>query len=118
MARYAALAVLIILEIAEMFLFGTLFGRIIVFPLCVASALFGGYMIDTYGSKVMEIAAVTLDDRPLPRADMIDDISLCIAGCLLMIPGFITDLMGIALIFPMFRYALYPVIKDYLNKYD
>ncbi|MBN8520466.1 MAG: FxsA family protein [Alphaproteobacteria bacterium] len=107
---------LFILPLAEVFVFITVGEEIGAFKtilLCILSALVGGYVVQYQGLSVMTRARKDLSAGYLPAGAIFDGLCLMVAGFLMMIPGFVTDVLGFLLLIPPVRH----IIKLYVEKH-
>jgi UPF0716 protein FxsA len=71
--------------------------------LMVAISLCGAWMVKRQGVGTLARMRAELDDGRVPTGPMTDGGLLAAAGFLLLIPGFVTDLFGLALLVPPVR---------------
>tara|TARA_Y100000287_G_C14036577_1_gene264318 strand:+ start:71 stop:466 length:396 start_codon:yes stop_codon:yes gene_type:complete len=88
------LILLPILEIVTFILFGDLLGFFPVISLILTSILLGLYLLKT-NISIEELKNLSIDPK--------DWVSKKLAAILLIIPGFITDIIGIILLFKFLR---------------
>lgn len=72
----------------------------------VVSSMFGMWLLSGGGLASLMEARRAVGARENPLADAFDAICLAMAGLLLLLPGFITDAIGLLLWFPLTRAAL------------
>lgn len=91
------------------------FGRTLF--LTIATSVIGGAMMQFEGKKIMADAKGQMKDGQVPGKTMVDGICVFIGGLLLLIPGFVTDIIGFTMVFPLTR-PLYriPLTKWTLKK--
>lgn len=100
---------LLALPVIEIWLFvevGRLVGALPEILLVIASAILGVILIRHQGFAVvhrLRVAASRGEPLALP---MLESIALLVAGLLLIVPGFLTDLLAILLLLPPLRRAL------------
>ena len=92
------------LEIALLIKVGQLIGFWLTLMLVVLSAAFGSYVIYEQGFQVMGRALEAMNRGKAPLAPVIDGMFVVLAGVLLIVPGFISDAMGLALLAPVLRH--------------
>ncbi|GGH14679.1 FxsA family protein [Paenibacillus segetis] len=80
--------------------------------LSLATSVIGGLMMQFEGRKVLGDARAQVNGGQIPGRTMLDGICIFIGGILLLIPGFVTDIIGFTLVFPLTR-PLYrkPLLK-------
>lgn len=71
--------------------------------LLVAVSLLGAWMVKLQGIGVIRRITDDWRNRRVPARGLVDGALLLIAGTLLLIPGFVTDLIGLVLLVPPVR---------------
>lgn len=71
--------------------------------LTLATSVIGGLMMQFEGRKVLADAKAQMSDGQIPGRMVLDGICVFAGGMLLLIPGFITDLIGFTMVFPLTR---------------
>jgi UPF0716 protein FxsA len=71
--------------------------------LMVAISLCGAWLVRRQGIGTLARMRSELDDGRIPTGPMTDGGLLAVAGFLLLIPGFVTDVFGLALLVPPVR---------------
>jgi UPF0716 protein FxsA len=100
---------ILLLPFAEIWLFIKVAGLIGLFDailLCILSALIGSSLVWKQGIETLLSARRKLSTGAPPQREIFDGICLAVAGLLLIIPGFITDLIGFFLLVPEVRARL------------
>jgi UPF0716 protein FxsA len=69
----------------------------------VMTALIGIALVRYQGFSVLRKAQDSVDEGRFPVAEVFDSLCLFIAGALLLIPGFLTDIVGFLLLVPPLR---------------
>jgi UPF0716 protein FxsA len=96
------------LELALLLQIGATFGAWPTFALLLASGLVGAALARQQGATVLTQLRADLQ-RGLPPGDHVVEGALVLAGGLLLLtPGLLTDLLGLALLVPASRRALTP----------
>lgn len=99
----------LVFPVAEVFVFGKVIARIgfwDTLALLVFSAILGLYLAKLQGKATLIRVQQALASGKLPTVEMIDGLMIFLGGVLFIIPGFISDLMGFFLIFPLTRWGL------------
>ena len=78
----------------------------------ILTGLLGASLARREGIKTMTKVRDSLNRGDLPAEEMLDAMLIFVAGVVLLTPGFITDLSGLALLVPKTRYWL----KRWLRK--
>ena len=71
--------------------------------LLVAVSLLGAWLVKVQGVGVIRRISDDWRNRRVPGRSLVDGALLLIAGTLLLIPGFVTDLIGLVLLLPPLR---------------
>jgi UPF0716 protein FxsA len=71
--------------------------------LLLIAALVGGWIIKRQGIKVFSRFADTVESRQVPTKAIANDVCILAAGVLLLLPGFISDVIALFLLFPPTR---------------
>ena len=71
--------------------------------LMLVISLFGAWLIKRQGVGTLARMRAELDDGRIPTGPMTDGGLLGVAGFLLLVPGFVTDVFGFALLLPPVR---------------
>jgi len=95
-----------ILEILVMINLGQQVGAINTILLILFTAIVGVYYARIEGLNTIRSGFVNLYKNKVPVYEMISGASIAVAAILLIIPGFITDLIGFVLLFPFSRKIL------------
>ena len=70
----------------------------------IVTGLFGAYFAKLQGIKTMMRVKESLNRGQLPAEEMLDALLIFVAGIVLITPGFVTDVAGIAILVPRTRY--------------
>jgi UPF0716 protein FxsA len=74
--------------------------------LVVFTALLGAVLARHQGVQTMFRIRTSMDQGLMPAEDLLDGAMILVAGAFLLVPGFITDVLGFALLFPPLRSVL------------
>ncbi len=74
--------------------------------LVVAMAIAGSALMRIQGLAVLDRARATLAAGEFPSSELLDGLFVLLAGFLLIVPGFLTDALGILLFIPALRRRL------------
>ena len=100
------LLAVILVPIAEIYLLikiGSQIGALITILLIFATAIIGIYYAKYEGINILKSGFVQLSKNQAPTYEMISGAAVAFAALLLIVPGFITDIIGFFLIFPFSR---------------
>ncbi len=101
------------LEIAGMITMGHFIGGWATFGFILLTGFLGAYLAKREGRKVWHYARHQLSMGQVPTEAILDGICIFTGGLLLISPGFLTDLLGLILVFPLTR----PFCKILLLKF-
>jgi UPF0716 protein FxsA len=107
--RLAALLVFVALPLAEIALLvkaGETIGFWPTIALLVAAAVLGFAVIRARGATMVGRLLGAMGDGRLPFEPMLDSYAVIVAGLLLIMPGFLSDAIGLLLLIPPVRHAL------------
>lgn len=91
---------------------GSVIGALPTILLSILTAVIGGYLVRMQGLTVLMRVRAMLDRGETPALELLDGAVLLLCGFALMLPGFITDAVGFALLVPPVRHAL---IRRYVD---
>ena len=102
-------ALLIIVPVVELFVIVQVAQWIGVWEtlfLLVAVSLLGAWMVKIQGIGVIRRIGEDLSNRRVPAGGIVDGALLLVAGTLLLVPGFLTDILGLILLVPVARLGI------------
>jgi UPF0716 protein FxsA len=103
-AFLVALAIVVgIVEITVMIQIGQLIGVVNTIGLLLLVSLLGAWLVKRQGLGVLARIREQRMAGRLPAADVFDGALILVAGVLLVIPGFVTDALGLLLLIPPIR---------------
>jgi UPF0716 protein FxsA len=103
-AFFVALAIVLgIVEITVMIQVGQLIGVVNTIGLLLLVSLVGAWLVKRQGLGVMARIREQRMAGRLPAAEVFDGALILVAGVLLIIPGFVTDALGLLLLVPPIR---------------
>ena len=112
------LILFLLLPLVEIWLFvkvGELIGAWQTAGLVLAMAIVGAILVRVQGFTVLQRARATLAAGEFPTSDLLDGLFVLIAGFLMIVPGFFSDLLGILLFIPPVRRWLGASIWDWIS---
>ena len=101
-----------LIEIALFIQVGGLIGLLPTLAIVLITAIFGTFMIRTQGSNVLQDIQRSFQDLRDPSEPLAHGAMILFAGALLLTPGFFTDTIGVALLFPQVRATVFQFIKQ------
>jgi len=90
---------------------GTEIGVLPTIGISLFTAVLGGYLVRRQGFDVLVRVRRVKDQGELPALAVMDGALLLVAGLFLLLPGFLTDVLGFLLLIPAIRQHL---IKRYI----
>jgi UPF0716 protein FxsA len=105
-----------LIPIAELYLIikiGSLLGTAATVGVILLTGITGAWLARLQGLKIVSKIQQQLQNGQLPQDEMIHGIVVLAGGITLLTPGFITDFIGLSLIFPLTR----PLYVKWLKKY-
>jgi UPF0716 protein FxsA len=98
-----AFVVVPILEIYVIIQVGQVIGAAWTIVLLIADSIFGAWLIRHEGRRAWLGLSTALGSGRMPAKELADGGLILVGGTLMLSPGFVTDIMGIALILPFTR---------------
>jgi len=104
-----------ILEIYLLIKIGSKIGAITTILLIFTTAIVGVYYAKYEGLNTLKSGLALLSRNETPTYEMLSGTLIAFAAVLLIIPGFLTDMLGFLLIFPASRKFF---LKKIINRFD
>jgi len=82
--------------------------------LVILTSLFGAWMAKQQGIQVFRMVQFQLARGQMPTETLIDGVLVLIGGILLLLPGFISDVIGLIFLIPYTRMILRHLLKRWL----
>ncbi|MBD7935587.1 membrane protein FxsA [Cytobacillus sp. Sa5YUA1] len=116
--RYILLPLILIpaIEIVVLLLAGKALGVAVTFLLIILTGVFGVYIAKRQGIEVMKKVQMETRRGEMPGDSMLDGVCIFIAGIFLVLPGFISDFIGILLLIPFIRNKLKIILYHFLRR--
>ena len=92
-----------LVELAVLIQIGKWIGVLETIGLCVATAIIGIFLVQLEGLRVWGAWQTELMQGRMPTDKIIDGVMIFVGGILLLIPGILTDILGLTLILPFTR---------------
>lgn len=108
--------VLVFLEIALFILIGQAIGVFNTLLLIILSSILGIYVAKKKGVKSFQDVKNSLQSGAPPGVAMIDTMMIFLGGILLVTPGFLTDLIGLLMLFSLTRKLFKPAIYMWIKR--
>lgn len=97
-------------EIAGFVIVGKAIGLWATLGLIILSSIVGGFLLRRQGMQLLRQLSSEGREGRAPGRALIDGAMIVVAGILLLLPGFITDIIGLALFLPPVRTLLWSLI--------
>lgn len=102
----ALMVVIVVTTIAEIAVIGwtgRLLGPWWTLGLLLASSALGAWLLRREGSRAWKALVTTFESGRLPAGELTDAALVLVGGLLLMLPGFLTDIVGLFFLIPFTR---------------
>ena len=103
---FALILGLPLIEISLFVTVGAWLGLWLTLAIVIGTAVFGIWLIRSQGERAQRDLKVALQTRSNPAQALALDVLTVVAGALLVLPGFFTDVCGILLLLPPVRHAV------------
>jgi UPF0716 protein FxsA len=100
---FALFIVWVVAEITVFVAVASAIGCLNAFGLVLLFSIIGVWLTKRAGISVLTRSRKQLNEGVVPTDDVIDGFLVCIAGLMLVVPGFITDALGLVVLFPPTR---------------
>ena len=106
-----------IIEIYLLIKIGSQIGAITTILLIFITAIIGVYYAKYEGLNTLKSGFIQLSKNQSPKYEVISGAAIAFAAVLLIIPGFMTDIIGFLLIFPITRKIIFGgILKKFKTK--
>lgn len=96
---------------------GQIIGTLPTFGLIVVTGLAGSALARTQGLSVWKKFQARLSEGRMPGAELIDGLIILVSGALLLTPGVLTDILGLAGLIPFTRRMLRKPLSAYVRQH-
>ena len=100
-----------IIEIYLLIKIGSQIGAITTILLIFTTAIVGVYYAKYEGLNTLKSGFLQLSKNEVPTYEVMSGATIAFAALLLIIPGFVTDIIGFLLIFPITRKVFFKIIS-------
>jgi UPF0716 protein FxsA len=109
-----------LLELTVIIEVGTLIGALPTVGLLVLSTMLGATLVRNEGIKTLLNAQQKIQHGEMPSDEVMGGLLLALAGVLLVLPGFLTDMIGVLLLQPWLRQRLATLLlgSSRVNRYN
>jgi UPF0716 protein FxsA len=111
-------AVFVVFSLVEIYVLvtvGQAIGALNTIALVIIVALIGAWLAKHEGASVLRRIQNQVDAGKMPNNELIDGGLILTGGILLITPGFVTDILGIFLLFPPTRAIVRTIVKRRFN---
>ena len=105
--------VLILVPIVELYVMVQVAGAIGVLPtvlLVLAMCFAGAWLMKVEGLGVLRKMQRQLDAGEMPTTEVVNGVMIVVGGLLMLVPGFVTGILGLLLLLPPVRALLRPLV--------
>lgn len=95
-----------IVEITVLVLVGQAIGILATIGLLILASVVGMWLLRREGTRTLAAFQEALRTRRVPHREMVDGVLIVGAGALILVPGFVSDVLALALLFPPTRSIL------------
>jgi UPF0716 protein FxsA len=95
---------------------GQAIGALETIALLIAVSVVGSWLVKREGGGVLRRISAAVNAGRVPGRELADGALIILAGALLITPGFLSDILGIALLLPPVRAAVRPVLLGALAR--
>ncbi|MBJ8050857.1 MULTISPECIES: FxsA family protein [Bacillus cereus group] len=85
------------------------------FAMIVFTGIVGVYLAKRQGFKVLREIQFRLNRGEMPGDTVLDGIFIFVGGILLVLPGYVTDIIGFICVVPVTRALLKPVVMKWID---
>ena len=107
-----------VIEIYLLIKIGSQIGAITTILLIFTTAIVGIYYAKYEGLNTLKLGFAQLSNNKPPTYEMISGAAIAFAALLLIIPGFVTDVFGFLLIFPISRSFFFSILSKKFKHKD
>ena len=109
--RFLLLLVLLpLIEVAAFAQVGAKVGAMNAVLMTLATAFLGMFLIKTQGFRTLSLVREQIAQGQMPAQTVISGLLVFVCGALLLIPGFVTDMLGLFILLPFVRNTLAEMI--------
>ena len=109
---FLVLIALPLVEIAGFAFVGGLIGVLPTVALVIATTMLGAVLLRIQGIGIVGRIRAAMETGQAVDRELVHGLMIAIAGILLVIPGFFTDIFGLALFFPPLRELVWRILKS------
>ena len=95
-----------LIPVAEIYLLiklGGAIGALNTIVVVILTALAGAYLARLEGMRTLKQLRTNMEQGAMPAGELLDALIIFVAGIVLLTPGFLTDIAGLLILFPLTR---------------
>lgn len=100
-----------VVELVVIIQVGAAIGVLNTFGLLLLSGVLGGWLMKREGLGVVRRIQVATSAGRVPGAELVDALLILLGGALMLTPGFVSDIAGMALLLPPVRAVVRGVLR-------
>ena len=102
-------------EIAAFVAVGSHIGVLATIALVIATAIAGGMLMRVQGLGALQRIQDITRRGDVPGRELVHGVMILLAGLLLLLPGFLTDILGLLLFIPPIRDAVWRILRSRIH---
>lgn len=113
------LILFIIVPIVELYILvevGQQIGALNTIAIVIITGIAGASFARSQGTQILYKIRSTMNEGQIPGKELLQGVMILAGGIMLLTPGFITDILGLTLIFPLTRQFYMNVALAYFRK--
>jgi len=114
---FLAFTLIPVLELYLLIKIGAIIGALNTMILVILTGFAGAYLARMQGMQTMRRVRSQLQQGIMPAEDLIDAVIIFVAGIVLLTPGFLTDLAGLLLLFPVSRFHFKRLLRQKFDQW-
>ena len=112
---FLAFTIIPIFEIYLLIKIGTVFGAVTSIALVIFTGFLGAYLARIQGLQTLFRIQESLREGRMPSGELLDALLICVAGLVLLTPGFLTDTVGFILLIPSSRNSIKSWLRHHIE---
>ena len=105
-----------LVELTILVYLGTIIGALYTILIVVLTGILGAILTRSQGLAVLSKIRINLQHGVLPANELFDGALILIGGLLLLTPGIITDILGLAALVPRTRHIIQKLIRSLIYR--